>query len=59
MDDVTFPEEYAVSGWYKWAGAIPSSGVYQPFKLAINEPKSKTARMGDNTLVVYYYPQYS
>lgn len=39
MNDMVFPEEYAVSGWYKWSGVVPTTGTYLGWRLTINKPK--------------------
>jgi hypothetical protein len=56
MKDLTFPEEKAVSGWFKWQLPIPGAGWFSVFRLTHNDPASLTDanKLGDRTLNCWY-----
>jgi hypothetical protein len=69
MNNIGFPTEYAVSGWYKWTPLVDRSEWHQMFRLTINNPTDvqDLSRFGDRDLAVwagrtcdcYHYTSYS
>lgn len=60
MDNLQFPEEKAVSGWFRWQLPIPRSGWFSTWRLTINDPATLTdhSKLGDRTLNCWYSADY-
>jgi len=56
MNNIGFPTEYAVSGWYKWTPMTSGrSEWHEMFRLTINSPTDlqDLSRLGDRTLAAW------
>lgn len=55
-DDYAFPDEYSVSGWWKWAGPLNPSDWPNVFRLTMNNKadNQNAQRLGDRVLQCHY-----
>jgi hypothetical protein len=55
MNNVMFPTEYAVSGWFKWTPTTLRSEWHEMFRLTVNSPADlqDLSRLGDRTLAAW------